>query len=99
MIPVLSQVRRTKTPQDIVYRPSLIFVAAGDLRAGTRVVFTHVVSITSQSRLRIAFHERIDLGNRCFFTDCGDMQIDHSRSQMFMSQVLLNQPEVHARFE
>lgn len=91
-VPVLSQVSRAKLPQDVVYCPSLIFVVASDLRAGTRVVFTHDVSFTALSRLRIALHERIDLGNRRFFTDCGHVQIDHRGCQVFMPKVLLNQP-------
>ncbi len=49
--------------------------------------------------LRIAFHQRSDLSNRRSFSDRGHMQIDHGGSQVFMPQVLLNQPEVYTRLE
>ncbi len=54
-VPILLRVSRAELPQDVVYRPSLILVTTSGLRAGTRIVITHVVSFTVQSRYGLRF--------------------------------------------
>lgn len=47
---------------------------------------------------KVPLHHGIDLRDGSFFTDRGDVKIDHGAGQLFVSEILLDQLEANARF-
>jgi hypothetical protein len=49
--------------------------------------------------LLLAFHDGVDLFDRRFFSDGGDVDVEHGGSQVLVTHVLLNELEADAGFE